>query len=197
MTDAMPLDEPIQEPAPGTIERLAPHEPDLRQTSKAGLDAIEECSIETPRPLLREMRPAEPFPVGALGGVLRGAAEATHDRTQAPMAICAQSVLAAATLAVQGHADVELPTGHARPVSGFYVTVAATGERKSACDREALWPTRKREERLQGQYDEDRDRWQNDQDAWESEATRPLSPPNWWPRPGAIASSRTRAPGSW
>ncbi len=48
------------------------------------------------------------------------------------MAICAQSVQAAATLAVQGHADVELPTGHARPVSGFYVTVAATGDRKSA-----------------------------------------------------------------
>ncbi len=50
---------------------------------------------------------------------------------------------------------MELPTGHARPVSAFYVTVAATGERKSACDREALWPIRKREKHLQEQYDED------------------------------------------
>ncbi len=91
------------------------------------------------------------------------------------MAICAQSVLAATTLAVQGHADVELPTGHARPVSGFYVTVAATGERKSACDREALWPTRKREKCLQEQYDDDRDRWQNDQDAWETQRRQILN----------------------
>ncbi len=175
MTDAMPLDEPIQEPAPAKIDRPAPREPGPRQASKARLNAVAECSVETPRPLMRELLPAEPFPVDVLGGVLRGAAEAIHDRTQAPMAICAQSVLAAATLAVQGHADVELPTGHARPVSAFYVTVAATGERKSACDREALWPTRKREKCLQEQYDDDRDRWQNDQDAWETQRRQILN----------------------
>ena len=130
---------------------------------------------EPPHPLMRELMPAEPFPIDAFGDVLRGAAEAIRDRTQAPMAICAQSVLGAATLAVQAHADVELPTGHARPVSGFYVTVAATGERKSACDREALWPIRKREKHLQEQYDGDRDRWQNDHDAWESQRRQILN----------------------
>ncbi len=110
MTDAMPLDEPIQEPAPGKIERLDPSGATTQQNFKAGFNMVEENSVETPRPLMREVPPAEPFPVDVLGGVLRSAAEAIHDRTQAPMAICAQSVLAAATLAVQGHADVELPT---------------------------------------------------------------------------------------
>ena len=86
-----------------------------------------------------------PFPVDALGTVLAPAARAIHDRVRAPLAICGQSVLAAATLAVQGHANIELPMGHAKPLSGYFVSVAATGERKSAVDQEALWPVRKRE----------------------------------------------------
>ena len=84
MTDAMPLDELIQEPAPDKIERLRPPGADTRQTIGAGFNTAEENSVETPRPLMREVPPAEPFPVDALGGVLRGSAEAIHDRTQAP-----------------------------------------------------------------------------------------------------------------
>src|SRR5205823_4188081 len=107
----------------------------------------EEVKPELPRPLMRELPPADRFPVDALGNVLGEAARAIHDRVQAPIAICGQSVLAAATLAVQGHADVVLPIGpgQARPVSSYFVTVAATGERKSACDTEAAWPVRRHE----------------------------------------------------
>src|SRR5258707_4000007 len=95
--------------------------------------------VEPPRPLMRHLPPADPFPVDALGDLLGAAARAIHDRVQAPLAICGQSVLAAATLAAQGHADVVLPIGQgqARPLSSYFVTVAATGERKSACDTEA------------------------------------------------------------
>jgi hypothetical protein len=46
--------------------------------------------LDPPRPLMRETSRGEPFPVYALGGVLRPTAEAIHDRVQAPMAICAQ-----------------------------------------------------------------------------------------------------------
>ena len=81
---------------------------------------------------------ADPFPVDALGGVLEAAARAIHDKVQAPMAICAQAVMASATLAVQAHADVVLPTGQSKPLSCYFVTVAASGERKTACDGEAL-----------------------------------------------------------
>jgi hypothetical protein len=115
---------------------------------RAIVEQAEEMRVEPPRPLTRQMPPADAFPVDALGDVLGAAARAIHDRVQAPLAICSQSVLAAAALAVQAHADVQLPMGHVRPVSDFFVTVAETGARKSASDTEATWPIRKREQAL-------------------------------------------------
>ena len=112
-----------------------------------------EVKLEPPRPLSRELPPADPFPVNALGNVLEAATRAINDRVRAPMAICGQSTLAAATLAAQGHADVKLPTGQVKPTLNFFISVAATGERKSATDNEALWPIRKRESVLREEYD--------------------------------------------
>jgi hypothetical protein len=89
---------------------------------------------EPPRPLRREIPPSEPFPVEAMGQLIAKAAEAIHDRVQAPIAICAQSVVAVANLAVQGHANIELPTGAIRPVSIFFATIGETGERKTSAD---------------------------------------------------------------
>jgi Protein of unknown function (DUF3987) len=128
--------------------------------------SAEEVRLEPPRPLMRELPPADPFPIEALGELLAGAARAIHDRVQAPLAICGQSVLATATLAVQGHADVQLPTGHTKPIAEYYVTVAATGERKSASDSEAMWPIRKREKALREQRDAKMQSYLNDHDAW-------------------------------
>ena len=118
---------------------------------------------------MRELPPADPFPVDALGDVLSAAAWAICHRTQAPPAIGAQAVLAAATLAVQGHADVVLPIGggQAKPVSSNFVTVAATGERKTASDHEALRPVRKREAELRNKHDADLPTFLNDKLAWE------------------------------
>jgi hypothetical protein len=109
---------------------------------------------EPPRPLTRELPPAEPFPADALGSVLGNAAQAILDRVQVPMAIGAQSVLAAAALAVQGHADIELPIGRGsrRPVGDYFVTVAASGDRKSEADRQALWPIEKHEAVLRAKH---------------------------------------------
>ncbi|HEY9787973.1 MAG TPA: DUF3987 domain-containing protein, partial [Candidatus Obscuribacterales bacterium] len=64
---------------------------------------------------------------------------------RAPLALCAISFLAAANLAVQAHADVEID-GRVSPVSEFFVTVAESGARKSATDSEALNQHRKWEE---------------------------------------------------
>jgi len=109
---------------------------------------------EAPRPLRRELSPAEPFPIAALGELLGAAAQAIIDKVQCPDAIAACSVLAAGSMAVQAYADVVLPaTGRARPLSLLMCTVAATGERKSAGDHEALWPIRKREENLREEYE--------------------------------------------
>jgi len=53
--------------------------------------------------------------------------------TQAPAALAAHSALAIASLAVQGHANVET-LGGSRPLSLFLLTIAGSGERKSTCD---------------------------------------------------------------
>jgi hypothetical protein len=109
---------------------------------------------EAPRPLHREVSPADAFPLDALGDVLGGAARAVIDKVQCPDAVAGCSVLAAASLAAQAHADVVLPaTGRARPLALYLCTVAASGERKSAADDEALWPVRKRETALRQQYE--------------------------------------------
>jgi hypothetical protein len=132
------------------------------------LDQIVEAKPgkEPPRPLMREMPPADPFPVDAIGALAQ-AAHAIHGRTQAPLATCGQSVLAAATLAVQGLADVELPTRQVRPVSCFFVSIAATGERKTSVDTEALRPIRRQEADLRDEYAERLPDYQNDLLAWE------------------------------
>ncbi len=122
-----------------------------------------------PLPLSRTSTPAEQFPAAVLGEILEGAANGIQDRTQAPLAICAQSVLAAASLATQAHADVVLPTGHPRPIGCYFMSVAASGERKSAVDHEALWPVRMREEALGAEYESDLPAYLNRLDSWESE----------------------------
>jgi len=127
----------------------------------------EDVTPEPPRPLTRELPPADPYPVDALGDVLGAAARAIQDRVQAPIAICAQSVLAAAALGAQGHADVVLPIGpgQPRPLSSYLVTIAVSGERKSACDANAMWPIHKREAALRERYDGDSLAYVNDRAA--------------------------------
>jgi hypothetical protein len=138
-----------------------------RENVRAIIESAMDAKNEPPRPLMRELPPADPFPIDALGGLLEPAARAIHDRVQAPIAMCGQSVLAAATLAVQAHADVELPTGKTRPLTNFFASVAETGERKSAVDEEALWPIRKREAALRETYDTERLAYENGKLAWE------------------------------
>jgi hypothetical protein len=134
----------------------------------------EDVRREPPRPLMRELPAADPFPIDALGNVLAPAARAIHDRVQAPLAIGAQSALGAAALAVQGHADVVLPIGpgQSRPLSCYLITIALSGERKSACDTEAMWPIRRRETALRAQHDIDYVRYIDDRAAWDEARKR-------------------------
>jgi hypothetical protein len=57
--------------------------------------------------------------------------------TQAPSALCGQSVLAAVNFAVQAHFDVQTDYGP-RPLSEFFITLGQSGERKSSVDKLAL-----------------------------------------------------------
>lgn len=105
-----------------------------------------ENSVEK-KPLRREMSPAQPFPVDALGDRLGRAVRAIEDLTQAPDAVCAQSVLAATSLAVQGHRNVDLD-GRVKPLCLFFLTIAESGERKTSADDLCHVATRQREEEL-------------------------------------------------
>jgi hypothetical protein len=139
------------------------------------IDAAQPLREDPPRPLLRELPPATPFPVAALGSALQPAAEAIEAITRAPLAIAAQSILAAATLAVQAHADVVLPIGQKRPISEYYLTIAGSGERKSACDHEALSPIRTREAALRAEHAAALDAFVNENAAWEAARKKALS----------------------
>src|SRR5690349_7480658 len=115
-------------------------------------DAADETPEEQPRPLMRALPPADPFPIEVLGKILGNAAHGIAQIIQVPIAISGQSILAAATLAVQGHADIELPTGQKKPLSGFFLTVASTGDRKTASDDEAMRPVQTYERELLEKY---------------------------------------------
>lgn len=129
---------------------------------------VVEFRPELPQPLFRELPPAGAYPVSKLGPTLSAAAEAIHDIIQAPIEICAQSVLAAATLAAQAHADVVLPHGAARPLSCFFLTIAASGERKSSADGLALRAVREREKALRQEADAAMGSFLNAHTAWEA-----------------------------
>lgn len=129
---------------------------------------------EGPRPLVREIPEAEPYPVEALGAI-RTAVEAIHEHTRAPLAICAQSVLGALALVGQAHADVRLPTGELKPLSLFLLTVGASGERKSAVDRYALQPIYDRETELRAFYLKEKLAFDEAQEIWEARKSQAKS----------------------
>jgi Protein of unknown function (DUF3987) len=93
------------------------------------------------QPLRRAVRESESYPVAELGDILSGAVNAVNAAIQAPHALCAQSFLAGAALAVQGSANLRLH-GDTKPLSNYFITIAGSGERKSATDGQALRPHR-------------------------------------------------------
>lgn len=119
------------------------------------------------RPLFRPPPPAAEFPVDALGA-LREVADAIHETVRAPLVICAQSALAAATLAIQAHNDVVLPGAGRRPLTGLFVSVADSGERKSSVDRIALRPVHEAERQFRDEARAEADRYVNVKETWEA-----------------------------
>lgn len=138
------------------------------------IDEAPEVEAEPPLPLLRELPPADPFPISALRGHLGEAALAIRQKIQAPLGMCAQSVLAAATLAAQGHVDIVLPHGQARPVSCDFLSIAESGERKTTCDQEALKPVREREAELRALCREEMTRYRDKSDVYEAERKKAM-----------------------
>ncbi|MGN7442511.1 YfjI family protein [Pseudomonas lactis] len=108
---------------------------------------------QPPRPLIESSPVAQTYPVQALGGILGPAVERMAEVIGVPQALAAQSVLAASALATQGHAGLQLD-GRNYPLSLYLITVAASGDRKTAADRCALLPARQWEREQWQRYRE-------------------------------------------
>ncbi len=89
--------------------------------------------------------------------MLGDAATAIARKVQTPDAIAAQA-----------HADMLMPDGQTRPLSLYLVTVAASGDRNSTADNEALWPIR-REEALHSIFALEKQAWFIAHAAWSAE----------------------------
>lgn len=145
-------------------------------------DEIEINTAMPPEPLRATLPPSEPYPVEQLGDVLGGAAQALHETIKAPLALCCQSALAAAAFAAQSQFDVLLPWGDRKPLSLFLLTVADSGERKSAIDDVVLGAA-KAQERLEmasyqvelEHYKAELMKWKAASDAVNKKAAKPRS----------------------
>lgn len=140
-----------------------------------GIEELEKLATNAPQdegddwpealPLHRETQPAKDFPLDALGPVLSDTAACIIDTLQCPPALVGQSILAAATLATQAHADVVID-GRRYPLSGYFVTVAESGERKSAVDNLALKPHEDRQRLMREQYATAQADYRTEHEAW-------------------------------
>lgn len=99
---------------------------------------INENGRADPKQISYEAEDGEEYPVEALGKELASAVHAIHKISQAPLGLCAQSVLAAVSLCVQSIALIQLPNQKPKPTSLYTLSVGVSGERKSTVDGRAF-----------------------------------------------------------
>lgn len=122
-------------------------------------------SRSAPEPLRRPTPAPAPYPAAKLGPIIGPACESLRRVIQAPDAVCGASLLAAASLAAQGLADVR-NDGRKHPLSLWMLTVAESGERKSAVDAEAMRGVREVEHELHKAYTDELARHQTELEEW-------------------------------
>ena len=83
--------------------------------------------------LIVQIDPQE-YPLDALPDAVRCAVQEVADFVKAPIPLIATSALAALSLAIQAHTDVERAEKLHGPCGLFLLAIADSGERKSTCD---------------------------------------------------------------
>jgi len=121
---------------------------DPRTNLSAPLPGIDTAPIP-----LAGRTPPPPYPVDALGELLGNAAKALAYYVQTPLGMAAQSVLAVTSLAVQGHANVKKGNVGTSPTTLYCLTIAASGERKSSLDSQAMKPIYEYQAERRAEYD--------------------------------------------
>ena len=92
-------------------------------------------TVDGPMPLHRAVPRTNAYPVASLGEELSAVVHAIQQRVQSPIELCAQSTLAVVAMASQAIIDVRLPHGEIRGTSLSLISIASSGERKSATER--------------------------------------------------------------
>ncbi len=146
---------------PETIESLAAKAPIYK--------------LPQPEPIASPIAEACEFPIEAMGELLSNAAKAIHDKTQAPLVMCAQSVLVAAATITQAHINIEIRPGQIRPTNIFGLCIAESGERKSAVDKIAMEPINDFQNMLREHYSKNYLDWKNANDVYEKERSNILN----------------------
>lgn len=138
---------------------------------------VEGVSSSSPLPLHRLVEAPQRFPINALGTILGAAALAIQRIVQAPDAICAQSVLGAAALACQPFANISID-GREIVLSLFLITIAESGDRKSATDKIALKPIYEWQRMLSTSFIEENNKYVKHKELWECKKKEWLKDPS-------------------
>jgi len=140
-----------------------------------------------PLPLQRKTSAPKPFPFDLLGSLLGPLGKRLHEVVKAPDAICGQSVLAAAALIVQSHADVRID-GRLSVLSIFAITCGESGDRKSAIDAIVLKPVREHERSLYETHKGLKQKYRRDYATWQKQRDRILTSSKGWTPEAAVKS---------
>lgn len=108
-------------------------------TRKISQEEAATAAIDWQDPLpLTEHEPGDPYPLDALPGPIKAVVQELQGFIQAPTALVAASVLSALSTAAQGLANVQRDKGLVGPCSLYSLSIAESGERKSAVDTTVL-----------------------------------------------------------
>jgi putative DNA primase/helicase len=113
----------------------------------------------------------EPYPLDALPTTVRLAVQEVAGFVKAPVPLIAASALAAMSLAIQAHHDVERAEKLAGPCSLFLLAIADSGERKSTCDGFFTKVLRDYEAAQQEAAKATITAYKSDRDIWDSQRT--------------------------
>ena len=128
-------------------------------------EKAEHGGIDEPLPLCRNLQPAKPFPLESLPGTIGGAVNEIVEIIQCPMALAAQSCLAALSLSCQALYDIEID-GRVCPSSEFFLSLGESGERKSATDKAATRSIDRFQKREKERYERERAAFEIKLEAW-------------------------------
>ncbi|EHH9999312.1 DUF3987 domain-containing protein, partial [Escherichia coli] len=106
-------------------------------------------------------QPCDEFPLSSLPPLIRDAVIEAQQITQAPLGLVAASALGAVSLVCQNLIDVCRLNTLRGPVSLFFLTLAESGERKTAVDKLLMKPLYQQEMQLYSRYKSELAVWKN------------------------------------